>query len=156
MTITPANLRSNFPEFSSVIKYPTDCIQFWLDFAYSMLNSHRWGDQLDMAAQLYAAHQMVLERRALDESKVGGTPGQSTGVISGKSANGISVSFDTSTASETRAGHWNLTVYGIRLYRLIKIFGMGPAYVGGANFSPLFNSGAWDGPPLWPGWYGST
>ena len=161
MTITVAQLRTNFPEFSSNTRFPTGQIQFWLDFAYAMLSTTRWGNQLDIAAQLYASHNVVLERRALDESNVQnsfgeGAPGLSTGVISSKSVDKNSVSYSVDTSSIPGAGDLNLTIYGTRLARLIKLFGMGPVYVGGANVQPWWNSGAWAGPPFWPGFYGST
>lgn len=159
--ITPAQLRTNFPEFGSTTRFPTGQIQFWLTFAYGMLNPVRWGAQLDMAAQLYAAHNIVLERQALDQANVNnslnsGAPGVASGPISAKGVDKNSVSYSVDTTATPGEGDLNYTIYGQRLARLIRIFGMGPVYVNGPSFAPWFNSGAWAGPPFWPGWYGST
>lgn len=156
MSIPSLQIRKNFPEFASVVNYPDSALQFWLDFAYSMLNAQRWGAQLDMAAQLYALHNIVLERRAQLEAAHGAAPGTVTGPTSSKSVDKVSVSYDVGVAAEEGAGHWNLTIYGSRLYRMIQMFGMGPVYVGGSDFEPMFNGAAWAGPPLWPGYYGNT
>lgn len=161
MAVSVAQFRADFPEFSSTTRFPTGQISFWLTVAYAMLNANRWGNQLDLAAELYAAHHSSLERKALDESVVAsktnaGTPGQSTGPINSRSVDKASVAYSADLACEEKAGHWNLTIYGTRLYRLIKLFGMGPVYVGGSGVSPLWDAEAWQGPPFWPGWYGST
>jgi len=156
--ITVAAMRRNFPEFTSATQYPNGQIQFWLDFAYTMLNAGRWGQTLDMAAQLYAAHNVVLERRAIDEAGLGKPPGVTTGPVASKSVDKVSVAYSVSEGTATDASHWNLTIYGTRLWRLIKMFGMGPVYVGGtACGGGFFNAGwPWAGPPYWSGWYGST
>lgn len=153
--ITPAQLRVDFSEFKNPARYPTGQLQFWLNFAYAMLNAGRWGSQLNIAAELYAAHNVALERRALDEAALNAVPGGTTGPINSKSVDKVSVAYSVSDAVEEGGGQWNLTIYGTRLLRLIRIFGMGPVYIGGGNCG-LWNSGAWAGPPYWPGWYGGT
>lgn len=158
--VTVATMRRNFPEFGDATRYPTGQIQFWLDFAYTMLNAGRWRNTLDMAAQLYAAHNVVLERRAIDEAALGKAPGGTTGPVSSKSVDKVSVAYAVSDATAADASHWNLTIYGTRLWRMIRLFGMGPVYVGGAATQGcggwFFGVGAWAGPPYWPGFYGST
>lgn len=154
--ITPTQMRADFPEFGNATRYPPGAMQFWLNFAYAMLNARRWGDQLNIAAELYAAHNIVLERRALDEAQLGATPGQTTGPINSKSVDKVSVAYSVSDATEMDAGHWNLTIYGTRFYHMMRLFGMGPLYVGGQGCEGFFGGWPWAGPPFWPGWFGNT
>lgn len=93
---------------------------------------------------LFIAHHAVLERKALDAAaQPGGVPGVSTGVINSKSVDKVSVGYDTAAGTEEGAGHWNLTVYGIRLKSLFNMMGAGPVQVGiGCPAGP----GAWPGP----------
>lgn len=148
--VTPAVFKGHYPEFLCPETYPVPQVQFWLDTAYSMLNANRWGRQLDMAAELYAAHNLALEARAQKTAENGGIPGEATGVLNSKSVDKVSAGYDTSTATEQGAGHWNLTVYGTRFIRLAKMFGAGPIQVGIGAVPP--GSGlAWPGPLTTPG-----
>lgn len=149
--ITPPVLRSNFPEFASATPYPDAFIQYWLTWAYTLLNASRWGASLDQAAQLYAAHNLTMERRAVLEAAKGAPPGNSVGPASAKAVDKVSVSYDIAAVSEKDGGDWNQTIYGRRLYRLLQMFGMGPIQVG-VGFTPPWVGGfAWPGPPCWPG-----
>ena len=148
--VTPAIFKGHYPEFVCPETYPPSQVQFWLDTAYSMLNPARWGRQLDMAAELYVAHNLALEARAMKESQGGGIPGGSVGVLSSKSVDKVSAGYDTNRATEESAGHWNLTIYGTRLYRLIKLFGAGPVQVG-IGVSPPNTGLGWPGPLTTPG-----
>ena len=151
--ITPAQMRTGFPEFADQTAYPDAFIQYWLTWAYLLLNPCRWGNILDLAAQLYAAHNLVEERRAYLESLKGGVPGMAVGPVNSKNVKDVSVSYDISAVSEAEAGDWNQTIYGRRLWRMIEMAGMGPIQVGvGATPPWVFAQGmAWPGPPAWPG-----
>jgi Protein of unknown function (DUF4054) len=159
LTATPATLRQGFPEFKNVQQYPDELIQYWLNWAYLLLNKGRWGKMYDNAATLFAAHNIVEEARAMREAGKGIIPGYATGAVSSKSVDKVAVSYDTALVSEKDAGDWNQTIYGRRLYRLIRMFGAGPVQVGVGYVPPwvlgLDGSGAWPGPPPWPGWFGS-
>ena len=48
-----------------------------------------------------------------------------TGIVSSKSVDGASVSFDTSTGAEQGAGFWNQTAYGREYWQLIQMMGAG-------------------------------
>lgn len=130
-----------------------------------MLNPRRWGIPsttpvspptmpFDVGTELFVAHHIVLEKKAMDAVKVGGTPGIAQGMVSSKSVGPVSGSYDTASIKVEDAGHWNQTVYGLRFVRLSRFRGSGPIQVG-IGYNPLYpNSGqAWAGPPLWPGWY---
>lgn len=152
MTISVQQFRIDFPEFSSIPNFPNSGVQFWLDFAYKMLNADRFGNVLDMAAELFAAHFIVIEARNLLASSKSGIPGQSSGgPISSKSVDMVSISYDTGAGTEPGAGHWNLTDYGIRLMWMINMFGSGPVQLG-AGYAPVGSiSEAWIGPDTTPG-----
>lgn len=138
--------RSDFPEFASTSLYPSSGVQFWLNFAYKMVDSARFSDVTDMAVELFAAHHISLEARALLESKGGGIPSVS-GVISAKSVDKVSINYDTGAGTEPNAGHWNTTIYGLRFIRMANMFGAGPIQLGGGS-APLYSGNAYQGPVI--------
>lgn len=142
MAITVAQFRIDYPEFTDTVIYTGSQVQFWLNFAYKFLDIRRWGTTLDLAAELYTAHNLVFEARAQANANAGALPGESQGMLSSKSVDKVSVSYDTSSAAQEGAGHWNLTIYGLRYIRLARMFGSGGIQLG-AGASP---SGAWPGP----------
>lgn len=123
--VTPVIFVTNFPEFAATATYPVATIQFQLDIGYKQVNAAVWQDEYDLGVQLYAAHLLVLEAQAARTSKTGGLAGIATGVINNKSVDKVSTGFDTITASELDAGHWNLTIYGKRFIRMCRLFGAG-------------------------------
>lgn len=151
--VTPTQMRGGFPEFADTTAYPDGFVQYWLDWAYVLLNPNRWGNALPLAAQLYAAHNLVEERRAILEAAKGGVAGMGSGPATSKAVDRVSVSFDIAVVSEKDGGDWNTTIYGRRLFRMIQTFGMGPIQAGIGYTPPwVFGfSGAWPGPPAWPG-----
>lgn len=150
MTITAQQLRADFPEFNSSSVYPNAQIEFWLNLAYNMLDATRWGKMLDVGAELYVAHNITLEARAQAESANGGIPGQNTGPLSSKSVDKVSASYDTGAAIQEGAGHWNLTVYGTRFMRMVRMFGAGPVQIG-IGAVPSGSGLGWPGPLTTPG-----
>lgn len=123
---TPAQLRVAFPEVSSEPDYPTATLSFWLDQAYGMTNAERFGTRLDLAAQLFALHHVVLEAEALKRARNRGTPGLANGITNSESVDKVSVGYDTQGGSELDAGHWNLTIYGSRYVAMARLFAAGP------------------------------
>jgi hypothetical protein len=114
----------------------------------------------DFALEMWTAHQIVLEKQALDAARVGGDPGTKIGIINSKSVNGVSVGFDTSAVAGTDgvkgAGYYNQTMYGMRFWRLAKARSGGPiqigigrppfAFMAFGNWGFLGSSNAWAGP----------
>ncbi len=150
-------------------RYPEPVVAYYIALGVMMLNTCRWGvgattasspptTIYDMGLELWAAHHLVLERRALDAAaKANGVPGQVTGPVSSKSVGPATVSYDTGAVVAEGAGFWNLTVYGLRFIRISRMRGTGPVQVNiGAAPVGTFPSGeAWAGPPPWPGWFSS-
>lgn len=155
MAVTPKTFRADFPEFADLNTYTDSAITYWNKVATNlassgagMFNAARWGTALDSGVELFIAHNLVIEARAQAEANNGAPPGVSTGAISAKSVDKVSVSYDTAGSAEEGAGHWNLTVYGTRLKALINMFGMGPMTVAGGP-SPCYTR------PAWPGAWGT-
>ena len=148
--ITVQQFRSDYPEFSSTAVYPNSQIEYWLNFAYLMLNAQRWGGMLHLGASMFIAHNLAIEARAQMEASAGGIPGQQTGPLSSKSVDKVSMSYDTGAGIQPGAGHWNLTVYGTRFIKMARMFGAGPVQIG-IGIAPALSGQAWPGPNTNPG-----
>jgi hypothetical protein len=118
-------------------------VNYWLTFAGKLVNAARWGNLTDDGIQLFAGHNLSLERKAMDASDNGATPGESVGVINNMSVDKVSVGYDSASAAELDAGHWNLTIYGTRFVRLARMMGSGGLQIGGGEGLAI---GAWPGP----------
>jgi hypothetical protein len=147
MAFTTAQFRVNFPEFNNAAVYPDGLVNYWVLNAGLMLNASRWGTWLDLATQLMAAHNIVLEARAIAESTNGEIPGVTTGAIASKGVDKVSIGFDVGASTEEKGGHYNTTIYGTRLYRMMRQIGAGPIQLGfETNMDPLSSQNAWPGP----------
>jgi hypothetical protein len=109
----------------------------------------------DFATELWVAHQLVLEKQAVAQAAAGGNPGTAIGVISSKSVNGVSVSYDISAITDNEGGYYNQTIFGLRYWRLARVRGAGPIQLGIGRAPPFlfFNNwgltgsfNAWAGP----------
>ena len=127
--ITPAQLVSDFAEFGNSTNYPPTTIQFWLNLAYLRLNAIRWGDLLDVGAELYVCHNLVMERNNVRAASRGATSGAQKGPISSVGVGPASESFDAGVASEQGWGNYNATNYGVRFAELASLVGAGPVQV---------------------------
>lgn len=124
--ITPAEFRANFPEFADATAFPDSSITFWLGLAYKLLRPERWCDIIDEGAQLFAAHNLAIERIAQNSGETGGVPGiTGAGIVASKQIDKLSISYDASVGADPTAGHWNLTTYGMRFLWLMRMAGTG-------------------------------
>lgn len=152
MTTTVQSFRNSFPAFASSAVYPAGSVQFWLTFATLMLNADRWGEALDMGLCLFVAHNLVLEAKAEAEATAGGIPGATTGAVSGKSVDKVSINYDVASGIVADAGHWNLSIYGTRFIKLSRMMGAGPLMaLGTYQGNDAFADGAYTGPLTTPG-----
>lgn len=129
MTVTPAQFRQDYSEFANTASYPDSMVTYWLNLAYVLLNPTRFCDTLDVAAELFTAHNCVLEFQAARSSARGASPGLNRGAVSGESVGPASQSYDTGGSSEEGYGNLNLTTYGTRLAALIRMYGAGPVQI---------------------------
>lgn len=145
VAVTPASLRARFPEFSNEEKYPDLMVQFWLDIAVKFVNESRWGDLTEHGVSLYAAHQLVLAQRAGGMSTRNGIAGGGrVGIQASKSIDGVSVSYDVSSVTMERGGHFNMTTYGLQFVHMSRMLGAGPVHVG-ADTMLTGSTSAWPG-----------
>lgn len=146
-TFTAQDFRQKFPEFANGSDYPGGVVDFWIELALKLVNNHtRWGSFIQLGQMLFVAHNLVLEKQAIDESVNGSVPGIGKGPVNNQSVDKVSVGYDTGSAMEPDAGHWNLTIYGTRYLRLARMVGTGGVQVG---IGSPESSGAWSGP--WSG-----
>lgn len=152
MAVTPATFRQAFPAFASATIYPDAQIQFWIDLGNKLQSAERWGNLFDTGIQLFTAHNLVLEYQSNKAGALGQKPGQIEGAVTSGSVDKVSYSRDAASAMEDKAGHWNLSVYGLRYIRLARQLGAGPIQVGvpmGGN-TPDWYPQAWPGPIMGP------
>lgn len=117
--------RSTFPAFANETAFPDDQVTFWLGIAAKAVNAERWGDLTDFGLSLFTAHNLALEAKSNKAAAVGGAPGAGTGVMTGKTVDKVSVTYDASVATEEGAGNWNATDYGVRYWRFSQLMGAG-------------------------------
>jgi len=117
-----------FPEFADTTKFPEAGATFWIGQGYAQI-SPRLGRQRDLAVMLFTAHNVVLAAQAAKAMASGGVSGQATGVVSSKSVDKVSVSYDTAATAIQNAGFFNATSYGQRFYRLMQAASVGQGYV---------------------------
>jgi hypothetical protein len=119
--------RQAFPAFADSNKYPDTAIGFWINQAinFSPININRWGQFYNLGLRYYIAHNLALDRVSEITASGGGAP-VGSGVANSKSVGGVSISYDVEFGSEEKAGHWNLTTFGSRFIRLLRMAGSAP------------------------------
>lgn len=119
--ITPTEFKTGFPEFSTELDAR---IQIFIDEAEIVLNEEYWGTKYDLGAYYYTAHLLAMANGA---TAAGGSGGGSGGPVSGKSVDGVSVSYATgSTGGGGSSGSvWlTSTSYGQRYLELMNNLGV--------------------------------
>jgi hypothetical protein len=154
---------TDFPEFAVSATYPQSAFNFYQNFATIMLTAV-WGQPAtsgqpntlyDIGMEMFIAHNLALEAMNQKAAATGGIPGLSTGIASSEGAGPVNISYDTTSAIELDAGHWNLTTYGTRFVQMARMLGSAPMYIGPAGCVPPNSGPGWIGPPPWPGWFSS-
>ena len=142
--------RKAFPAFMDPSCYPDHELNYWFTLGEKLLDKCRWGDLYSDGLYLFAAHNLALEFNSKKQALKGQQPGQVVGVLNSASVDKVSYSRDASAAMDPKNGHWNLTIYGLRYVRLVKMVGAGPVQVApnpmGAGISAL----GWPGPMFGP------
>lgn len=146
MAVTEQSFRDAFPVFKDTTKFPAGQVQFYLALAPKLHNAERWDELLDFGVQLWTAHNLTLDYESARQAAAGQNPGSVRGNITSMSADGVSWARDASAAMDPKAGHWNLSQYGLRWKNLSNMIGMGPIQVGEPNAVEMMLS---DWP--WPG-----
>lgn len=121
-----------YPQFGSV---PALVIDEYVRMAHESVLESRWHSKWRIAIGLYIAHHLtVWSMTASDQPQ---TPGElvsnaeTSGSISSKSVDGVSVSYGQSASDSDMQG-WGMmgeTLYGKQFVTMAKLIGRGPMYV---------------------------
>ncbi|AWJ93315.1 DUF4054 domain-containing protein (plasmid) [Azospirillum baldaniorum] len=131
MAVSYADFIAAFPEFANPAVFPESQFNFWSAEGYAQLNAKRLGGRLDLAVMLFTAHNLALSAPNVRAGATGGAPGAIRGPATSETVGPASASYDAGRVADERAGEWNLTQYGVRLWRLIKGRCLGPVYAPG-------------------------
>jgi hypothetical protein len=126
--ITYGSFIAFFPEFSNATTFPSGQITTWIPVAYAELNAYRFWTQIDIAASLFVAHNIVLSAQAAQIANAGGIVGEASGPVQSKAVGPVSVGYNTTATIIEGAGPWNATSYGQRLYKMMQAYCSGPVY----------------------------
>jgi len=142
VTVTVTSFRNDFPEFSNSGVYPDSIVTFWLNAGTQLFDPKVWSTFLDIAVELFIAHNLVQEQQSTNSANNSGVPGINSGPLSSKSVDKVSASYDAGIASMQGWGNFNLTTYGTRLAFFANLAGQGG-----------IQTGSWDGSDnfSWPG-----
>lgn len=125
-----AAFREAYPEFNDTAKFPDSMISGWATVAQLQVRCRRWKSQYNLGVNLYIAHEITLESQQQAAATAGGSPAGPSGIVNSKTVGSVTVAYDTASAVEKDAGHWNLTMYGRQFIRLARMFGAGPVQLG--------------------------
>lgn len=134
MTVTVQSFRETFPALSDQSLYDGNTITFYLNLAVNCFqNALRWDvNSIDYGTCLFIAHNLVLDARANATARVpGGIPGTLQGLITAKSVDKVSASYDVEAVMEKDGSWWNMTSYGVRFLQLLRLYGSGGQQLGG-------------------------
>lgn len=130
---TLADFLSVYPQFGPVDEplLSMDIIQFYIDLADACIKEARWHKSWKIAMGLFIAHWCMLWLRSTtpagsDKDTVIQS-GQTQGIITTESVDGVSYSMDVSQMMQDLAGYgaWTTTEYGVQLATLSKLYGKG-------------------------------
>ncbi|CAM3714391.1 hypothetical protein BS639_17160 [Rouxiella silvae] len=128
---TPSDFRVLFPQFADTTKYPDLRIAARLAVADRLLNENVTGtDLFPYYSGLFVAHYMYLDAADSRSTAVGGAGGANSGVLTSKSVDKVSMSYDASMTMNPDAGFWNNSRYGSEFWELMMLFGAGGIQLG--------------------------
>ena len=144
MTITNDQFRLNFTAFASTATYPDDMLSFWFQVAYALIPGNLWGSLTDLGAQMFVAHNLILEGLSAAEGANGAPPATTVGPVVTKTVGELTIVYDPSSGVNPDDTSWNLSNYGTRFIKLAKQFGSIPTQLG-VGVAPPFGGPAWPG-----------
>lgn len=121
-----------YPQFSGPTVDP-DVTQMMLDQANAIVQKKRWQARWKLGVCLYTAHLLTLYFKTLPASLSSSTPaelgaaGQSSGSVTSKSVDGVSVGYGASEATGDLVGYGSLkdTIYGQQFASMARLVGRG-------------------------------
>ena len=120
--MTPADFRARWVQFADPVRWPDTLISFYSTLAEKSLPPSRWLDLLPEGTALFIAHNL-----ALDAMSAGRIPGRisGAGIVASKSVGPAAVSYDNHLFMLPNAGHWGMTVFGLRFLQMARMIGAG-------------------------------
>lgn len=122
---TVQQFRSDYPEFANETRYPDAIINRGLRKADAILDQNIQGSQFVELAELCAAHYAELGGKTLAASAAGGVSTSGRGVLTSKSVDKVSASYDVSGIVDHDAGFWNSTGNGQEFFWWWSMYGAG-------------------------------
>lgn len=115
MSIDPTLFKIRFPEF---IGQTDERIQIFIDDAIIVINENFWGEKYNLGLNYLTAHYLVsaIKSEAGSSGSIGG--------ISGKSVDGVSVSYAKVQIKDSAEDFVASTIYGQRYLTLKKTLGV--------------------------------
>lgn len=107
--------------FNAFQSQPDGTIQRFLDEACSIISEALDDGCYERAVLYYTAHLLALDIRTRENSSAAGVPSpDASGLLSGSSADGLSVSYTSRTADSSSEAWLQSTPYGQRYFEIIK------------------------------------
>lgn len=128
---TPDVFRQTFTQFADETVYPDTAIQVRLNLVDALMSESRFGpDVFPYVACLFVAHYMALSVADNRSAATGSAGGVNTGIMTAKSVDKVSASYDASNTLNPDAGFWNNTRYGSEFWEYLMMFGAGAIQLG--------------------------
>jgi hypothetical protein len=116
-----AAFRQVFQSFDDPETYSDTAINFWAGIGEGRLPADKWASDWTLGVMYFVAHHLAIRQR----DQLAATPGEVKGPASSKSVDKVSISYENGLITVEGAGGWNLTSYGIELYRMARNVGAG-------------------------------
>lgn len=128
---TASSFRELFPQFADTSKFPDVRITMRLAAADQLLNENVTGtDLFPYFCGLFVAHYMSLDAADNRSAAAGGAGGANSGVLTSKSVDKVSISYDAGMTMNPDAGFWNNSRYGSEFWEFLMLFGAGGIQLG--------------------------
>ncbi len=118
--MTPEIFKLRFPEF---LCEDDDRIQMFIDDSVIILNETFWGDKYELGLAYLSAHFLIAGTKTANGDK------SVSGTVSGKSVDGVSISYAVQTPNNIQESFFSSTSYGQRYLVLKKSLSIGAAIV---------------------------
>lgn len=114
-----------FPEFSDEVSWPVLRVEMRIELANQFVRVCGLSDAVAAHLKgLYVGHYLAAYGPSSESGELA-NGSEGSGIVSSKSVDGASVSYDTVTGAEAGAGFWNLTKYGREYWQLMQMLGAG-------------------------------
>ncbi len=132
---TSADFKALYPHFwgaDGQLIVPEAVMEMYISFALSIVNIARYHEGWKLCLCLVVAHFLTLYLRTVTPNPDGGAAAvikaaETRGLVASKSVDGVSISYDYSTAISDLDGwaDWKTTEYGIQFLTLAKAYNLG-------------------------------